>query len=240
MTTFVLIPGAGGVAWYWHRVVPFLEKAGHQVLAVDLPGDDPNAGIRAYADIVLATLGKRKDVTLVAQSMGGFTAAIVCARARKQIRMLVFVNAMIPLPGETAGDWWDHTGWLEARNAAAERGGYGTEFDLATYFLHDVPKNVAEEGAGHQRQEADIAFKEPADFEAWPDAPIHVVVGRDDRFFPREFQARVARERLGRKVDEIPGGHLVALSHPRELADLLLTYVGARMQESVRALKRAR
>jgi pimeloyl-ACP methyl ester carboxylesterase len=74
-------------------------------------------------------------VTLVAQSMGAFTAALVCARAPTSIRELVFVNAMIPLPGETAGEWWDHTGWLEAREAAAKLGGYTLEFDLDTYFL---------------------------------------------------------------------------------------------------------
>jgi pimeloyl-ACP methyl ester carboxylesterase len=35
----VLVPGAGGVAWYWHRVIPLLRAAGHDALAVDLPGD---------------------------------------------------------------------------------------------------------------------------------------------------------------------------------------------------------
>ncbi len=39
------------------------------------------------------------------------------------------------------------------------------------------------------------------------------------------FQARVAHERLGKTIDEIPCGHLVALSHPRELAEVLLAYV---------------
>jgi hypothetical protein len=129
---------------------------------------------------------------------------------------------MIPLPGETAGEWWDHTGWLEGRKAAAKRGGYSVEFDLATYFLHDVPKDVAKEGAAHERRESEIAFSEPANFQAWPDIPIHVVVGKDDRFFLRDFQARVAHERLGKTIDEIPGGHLVAISHPRELAEVLL------------------
>ncbi len=33
---FVLIPGAGGAAWYWHRVVPLLQEAGHEAIAVDL------------------------------------------------------------------------------------------------------------------------------------------------------------------------------------------------------------
>jgi hypothetical protein len=39
--------------------------------------------------------------------------------------------------------------------------------------------------------------------------------------FPLVFQRRIARERLGLEVDEIDGGHMVALSHPGELADLL-------------------
>jgi thioesterase domain-containing protein len=45
---FVLVPGAGGSAWYWHRLVPLLERAGHEAVAVDLPGDD--AGLDAYTD----------------------------------------------------------------------------------------------------------------------------------------------------------------------------------------------
>ena len=223
-TTFVLIPGAGGTAWFWYRLVPLLEKAGHEALAIDLPADDARKGLGAYADIVLRAIGKRNDVTLVAQSLGGFTAALVCARAPKRIRRLVFVNAMIPVPGETAGAWWEDTGSEKARKAAARRGGYAMEFDLETYFLHDVPKKVSRELAKHERDESEVIFRDHAVFKAWPDIPIHVVVGRDDRFFPRAFQKRIARERLGKSVDEVPGGHLAAVSHPRELAKLLIGY----------------
>jgi pimeloyl-ACP methyl ester carboxylesterase len=224
MTTFVLLPGAGGAAWYWHRVAPLLE-AKHEVLAIDLPGDDPRSGLRAYSKLVLAAIGKRRNVTLVAQSMGAFTAALVCARAPKKIRRLVFVNAMIPVPGETPGAWWDNTGSERARKAAARRGGYTVDFELATYSLHDVPKPIAKRLASHARNEAEIAFQEPAAFTAWPDVPVHVIVGKDDRFFPRSFQARLARKRLGVGIDEVPGGHLAALSHPRELAARLIAYV---------------
>lgn len=226
-TTFVLLPGAGGAAWYWHRVVPLLEKAGYEALAVDLPADDPKKGLSAYADIVIRALGKRSDVTLVAQSMGAFTAALVCARAKKKIRRLVFVNAMIPVPGESASVWGEVTGSEKARKAAARRGRYPLEFDDETYFLHDVPKRIALELAEHERDEVQIAFRERARFAEWPDVPIHVVVGKDDRLFPRDFQARVARERLGKNVVEVPGGHLVALSRPRELAKLLVGYVSS-------------
>src|SRR5262245_39410151 len=195
MSTFVLIPGAGGVAWYWHRVVPLLEKAGHEAIAVDLPGDDERKGLYAYADIVVDSIGHRTNINLVAQSLGGFTAALVTGRVA--VERIVFVNAMIPVPGETAGAYWGNTRSTEASEAAARRHGYPVEFNLETYFLHDVPKDIVDVGAEHERPEANIALTEPASFGGWPAVPILVVIGKDDRFFPRDFQARVARERLG-------------------------------------------
>jgi pimeloyl-ACP methyl ester carboxylesterase len=64
-------------------------------------------------------------------------------------------------------------------------------------------------------------------FKAWPAIPIHAVAGANDRFFPIEFQRRVARERLHKAIDAVPGGHLVALSNPDGLADRLLRYLPA-------------
>jgi pimeloyl-ACP methyl ester carboxylesterase len=222
MATFVLVPGAGGVAWYWHRVVPLLVESAHDAVAVDLPGDDMQSGLSSYADRVVEAIAGG-HVILVAQSLAGFTAPLVCARV--PVRMLIFVNAMIPVPGETAGEWWGNTGSTAARRAAAQRDGYSTEFDLATYFLHDVPPEIIEQGEAHQRPEVDIVFGEPCRFETWPEVPIHVIAGRDDRFFPIEFQRRVALERLHASVGEVPGGHLVALSNPRGLVNQFLSYL---------------
>lgn len=132
MTTFVLIPGAGGAAWYWSRVTPLLDAAGHEFAAVDLPGSDEAFGLDRYAELVVEAAGKADDVVLVAQSLGGFTAPLVCKQL--SVRQLVFVNAMIPLPGETAGDWWGNTGAIEARTDAAKQGGYSEEFDEQEYF----------------------------------------------------------------------------------------------------------
>jgi pimeloyl-ACP methyl ester carboxylesterase len=92
------------------------------------------------------------------------------------------------------------------------------------YFLHDVPQEVLRAGPRQPREEAEVVFGEPCRFERWPDLPIHVLAGRDDRFFPIEFQRRVARERLGKTVEEIPGGHLVALSNSEGLTERLLAY----------------
>jgi len=225
MALFILVPGAGGMAWYWHRVVPLLGSAGHQAIAVDLPSDDRDAGLAAYADIVIHTIAERSDAILVAQSLAGFTAPLVCARA--PVRMLVFVNAMIPKPGETAGEWWSATGATEAREKAAARRGYAKEFDMTTYLLHDVPHSVLRTGPEQLRDEADTIFGKPCRFKHWPDIPIHVLAGRDDRFFPIEFQRRVARERVGKEVQQVPGGHLVALSNAEGLTERFLAYAEA-------------
>lgn len=52
--TFVLVPGAGGSAWYWHRVVPLLEAAGHRVIPVELPAADDSATLGDYAATIVA------------------------------------------------------------------------------------------------------------------------------------------------------------------------------------------
>ncbi|HXN31461.1 MAG TPA: alpha/beta fold hydrolase [Polyangiaceae bacterium] len=221
MASFVLIPGAGGMAWYWHRVVPLLALAGHEAIAVDLPGEDALAGLDAYADAVVRAIGARANVVLVAQSLGGFTAPLVCAGV--PVRKLVFVNAMIPQPGETAGEWWGNTGAAGARADAAERGGYSVDFDVATYCLHDVPEAVLH-GAPNPREEVGAAFEQPCRFRAWPRVPIRVLAGADDRFFPLSFQREVARARLDADVHAVRGGHLVALSNPDDLVARLLAF----------------
>ena len=220
MTSFVLIPGAGGAAWYWHRVAPLVAAAGHEAIPVDLPGADQSAGLPQYAALVIDAIGHRTDVVLVAQSLAGFTVPLVAERVT--VRGIVLVNAMIPLPGETAGAWWDDTGAPQARAAAAQAGGYSPDFDEQLYFLHDVPAEVIADGAQHQRAEADAVFESVCAFDSWPDAPIRVAAGADDRFFPAEFQRRVARERLGLEADLLPGGHLIALARPDELTAYLL------------------
>ena len=100
-----------------------------------------------------SAIGGRDNVILVAQSLGGFTAPLVATTV--PVLGLVFVNAMIPQPGETPGQWWGNTGSSEARIAAAEAHGYGPDVDLAVYFLHDVPAEVVASGEPHQRPEAD-------------------------------------------------------------------------------------
>ena len=222
MTTFVLIPGAGGAKEYWQLVEPELRRRGYDAISVALPADDDSAGLEEYADtVVKAVDGPGDDLVVVGQSLGGFTAPLVAERLSASL--IVLVNAMIPAPRESAGAWWDNTGSGEARRANDEKLGRDPDagFDLDFYFLHDLPPDVAETLRKDDRPQSDGVFGRPNPLTAWPDIPTRVIAGRDDRFFPVDFQRRVARERLGVDADVIPGGHLVALSHPVELVDQL-------------------
>ena len=215
VTTFVLVPGAGGNASYWHRLVPELERLGHRALAVDLPAADPDAGLAAYADAVVTTvrtaLGDSPEpVVLVAHSLSGLAAPLVCDRL--PVRLLVLLNAMVPSPGETGGAWWANTGHRDPG-------------DTTEAFFHDVPADVAAAAQAEPLEQTDRPFEDPWPLDRWPDVPTRVLAGRDDRFFPLDFQRRVAADRLGVGVDEVPGGHLVALSRPVELAERLVAYL---------------
>jgi pimeloyl-ACP methyl ester carboxylesterase len=160
------------------------------------------------------------EPVVVAQSMGAFSAVMACDRI--PVGRLILVNAMVPASGETPGEWWGATGAINARIAAAEAGGYDTEFDLATYFLHDLPPGEVAAVLDNPGDEVDIAFGQRCDIERWPDVATSAVVGRDDRFFPMEFQRRLLRERVGVDAVVVPGGHLLALANPDALSEALL------------------
>jgi pimeloyl-ACP methyl ester carboxylesterase len=225
MTTYVLIPGAGSDSWYWHLLNAELRTRGHDVVAPDLPCDDDSAGLAEYTDAVIDAIGDRTDLVVVAQSFGGFTAPLVCERA--PVDLLVLVTAMIPSPGESPGQWWTNTGWEQARHEQDERDGRATDDDTAL-FLHDVPPELAAEAAKRRRDQSATPFLKPWPLQAWPAVPTKFLLCRDDRFFPAEFMHRLVEERLGIPPDEIEGGHSIALSRPKELADRLEAYQAER------------
>lgn len=220
--TYVLVPGAGGMASFWGPVGRELDARGHTSIAVDLPADDSSKGLPDYVDLIVDAAADQPDVVLVAQSLGGFSAS--WAADRLPTSRIVLLNAMIPLPGQTSGEWWDATGSSDARRDHDIREGRDPDanFDLDTYFLHDVPAGVLE-SLGEQRDQCEAVFVAPWGLDAWPDIPTTVLASEDDRFFPFSFQRRVARERLGIEAVKVPGGHLAALSHPAEVADAIVS-----------------
>src|SRR4051794_9439006 len=165
--TYVLVPGAGGEAWYWHLVAPLLDDA----IAVELPTGDPDAGLQEYADAITAAAGDRERVTLVAQSMGAFSAPM----AKLDVERIILVAPMIPAPGETPTAWWTASALPDAGAPPS---------DPIDWFFHDVPEHIREEAfrRGEPRQQ-DKPFGDPWPLEAWPDLPIRVIAGLHDRLF---------------------------------------------------------
>src|SRR5580698_4950965 len=163
VATYVLIHGAGSDSWYWHLVAPELRALGHEVVAVDLPCDDNDAGLPEYADAVVAAVGERRDLILVAQSLGGFTAPLVCDRL--PVALLILVAAMTPLPGESPGEWWTNTGHE-----------FPDPFDPAVVFAHDLPPELATASLQHLREQSGTPFQKPWPLNAWPDVPTRFLL----------------------------------------------------------------
>ena len=210
--TYALIPGAGGSAWYWHRVAPLLPDA----IAIDLPAHDDSADQTAYAETVIDAVSRVSGaVILVAQSMGAFTAPIVASRM--PVASIVLVNPMVPIAGESPGQWWAATGHDQVVH----------DFDPVEDFFQDVPAAVREEAfrQGEPRQ-SDTPCEQGWPLDRWPDVPTRVIQGSEDRLFPLEFQREVVRARLGLELEVMPGGHLMALSRPEELSARILSGTG--------------
>jgi hypothetical protein len=194
------------------------------VVAVDLPVADPEAGLDQYVEAVMAAIGDRRgDLVLVAQSLAGFIAPLVADWV--PVTRIVLLNAMVPRPGESAGMWWESTGQALARTEHYLRLGLDLpmEFDPIEAFFHDVPADVVAEAMarGAPAVRFDTVFSQPWPLPAWPKVATRFLQARDDRFFPLEFQRRIVSERLGIEVEELPGGHLVALSHPEDVGKRL-------------------
>lgn len=219
MATYVLIHGAGDVASSWDLVAAELRGRGHDVVAIDLPSEDESAGLWEYADAVVEAIGDRTELVLVAHSLGGYTAPLVCERL--PVDLMVLVAAMVPRPGERAGDWWTNTGHAKALRELGS-----DQDDEIALFLQDLPPDLAAEALAKARDQTEALLREPWPLDDWPEVPTRYLICRDDRWHPAEWARGMVRERLGIEADEIDGGHCPFLSRPRELAERLESYRG--------------
>ena len=154
--TYVLVPGAGGEAWYWHLVAPLLDDA----IAVELPTGDPDAGLQDYADAITEAAGDRERVTLVAQSMGAFSAPM----AKLDVERIILVAPMIPAPGRDARRVVDHV-----RPARRGRAAVRPESRRSSTTSRRTSGRPRSSAASPSRRTSRSGTRGTLD--AWPDVP---------------------------------------------------------------------
>ena len=109
MGTFVLIHGAWPGRWCWQKVIPLLEKAGHKVVAPDLPGHGKNRAktfeevtLQDYLGCVFGVLDRQPEpVILVGHSMGGMVISQVAEYKPNKIKKLVYLCAFLLKDGQS-------------------------------------------------------------------------------------------------------------------------------------------
>ena len=100
MSTFVLIHGAWHGAWCWKKIIPLLEKEGHNVEAPELPGHGNHKvpiaeiSLQLYVDYVCQVIDSQSEpVILVGHSLGGCTISQAAENRPEKIKALVYLSA---------------------------------------------------------------------------------------------------------------------------------------------------
>jgi pimeloyl-ACP methyl ester carboxylesterase len=128
MANFILVHGAWHGAWCWRDVLPILVRAGHRAHAVTLTGlgervhlMSPAITLQTFIDDVANAIEAEEmdQVVLAVHSFAGMVGTAIADRMPRRIAHLVYVDAVLPLPGESWGS--THApATREARIAAAE------------------------------------------------------------------------------------------------------------------------
>lgn len=226
---YVLVHGAWHGAWCWRRVLPGLWAAGHRAFAVSLTGVGerahllrPDIRLQTHADDVCAVIEAEElqGAVLVGHSYGGMVITAVADRLADRLSHLVYLDAVVPEPGES----WSSGHAPEtraARRAAISATGTLPPADPAAFGLQ------GEDAAWVARRQT------PQPGGVYDD-PLHFDAQRINRL-PRTFidctspalatidvMRRRVRATPGWQVVEIATGHDPMVSAPEELLAALL------------------
>ncbi|HSS60152.1 MAG TPA: alpha/beta hydrolase [Candidatus Limnocylindrales bacterium] len=235
MSTIVLVHGAFADASSWNGVVERLQKQGHTVVA-------PANPLRGLADdtAYIASVVDQIEgpVVLVGHSYAGAIISNVVARARNVVG-LVFVAAFAPDDGEWLGDVTARSkdailgpALLQRKYPIGTHGETGVEFVVNPARFHDVfaadlPPDRAAVLAATQRPISERAFSDKAGPPAWKSVQSWAVVATGDKAAGADL-VRTMAQRAGAKIVEVKGSHLVMLSQPDAVTEVILEAAHAR------------
>ncbi|MET7666027.1 alpha/beta fold hydrolase [Streptomyces sp. NPDC055059] len=229
--TVVLVHGAFADASSYARVIPELTVAGLQVVAPAVPNRSLVDDAAYIASVVRAVDG---PVILVGHSYGG--AVITLAGTEDNVRALVYLAGYALEEGESLGELqgrFPDSGLADALVytpfpvAGSVETGTDVSVDVEKFpalFAADVDPELAAVLAVSQRPLAARAFAEAAPIAAWKRKPSWGLVATSDRTINPDVE-RYGYERAGMTTVEVDSSHLVMLSQPKAVAELILDAV---------------
>lgn len=230
MADFVLVHGAWHGAWCWKRILPGLWAAGHRAFAVSLTGTGerahqlaPGITLATHADDVAAVIEAEElqQAVLVGHSYAGMVITAVADRLPGRIGRLVYLDATVPLPGESWSSTHAPETQAQRRRAIADTGG----IPPADPALYGLVGDDAAWVARRQRPQPGGVYDDPLPFDAarWAALPRTFI----DCHAPALATIAVMRQRVrqqpGWQVLTIATGHDAMVSAPAELLDRLLS-----------------
>jgi pimeloyl-ACP methyl ester carboxylesterase len=215
----VLVHGAWSDGSAWSKVIPTLQRAGHNVVAVqnqmaDLASDSKNT--RAAIDALAG------PTVVVGHSYGG---AVVTSAAlgADNVVALVYIAAFAPDEGETLGDIIARFPPRAGQYITPGPGGllYIDRAHMSEAFSADLSPAEGAVLAAVQRPVAAAIFERPMGKPAWKSRKTWFQVSANDRLINPDAQ-RFMAERMGAVTITLPSSHASLVSHPREVANLIL------------------
>jgi len=231
--TIVLVHGAFADASSWNGVIERLQAKGMQVIA---PAN-PLRGIAADSAYMAAVLGQIEGpVVAVGHSYGGAVITNAAADA-KNVVALVYVAAFAPDEGETLGAAEAGSkdsvlnSALVPRQYPTASGGSATEFYIdpakaRNAFAGDLSEQEAALIAATQRPISELAFSDTSGPPAWKDRPSWAVVATGDKAAGTDVTRSMA-ERAGATITELEGSHVIMISQPQAVTEVILKAVAA-------------
>jgi pimeloyl-ACP methyl ester carboxylesterase len=234
--TVVLVHGSFADASGWAGVISILQEAGLNVLAPanplrTVPGD------AAYTRSVLDSV--EGPIVLVGHSYGGFVITNA-ATDHPNVKALVYVNGFAPAEGDVGGELvYRFPGSLATPENLTVRPYPATVPDalgqeayisadvFVEAFAADLDAETTAVMATSQRPIDLATLQQPSGPPAWEAIPSSFVIGSADNTIPPELH-RFMAERAGGEVTEIDGAsHVVMMSQPQAVADVILAAVAA-------------
>jgi pimeloyl-ACP methyl ester carboxylesterase len=232
--TVVLVHGAFADASSWNGVIERLQAKGVQVTA---PAN-PLRGISIDSAYVAGVLEETPGpIVAVGHSYGG---AVItnAARQAKNVVGLVYVAAFATEEGERLADAEAaskdsvlNSALVALHYPAANGGEPAVEFAIDPEKFHDafaadLPTEETTVMAATQRPVAELAFSEPSGAPAWKDLPSWAVVATGDKAAGADV-IRSEAERAGARITEVEGSHVIMVSQPQAVTDVILEAVAA-------------